>query len=107
MRKPMTRKQIWTARGIAFAADALQMALFPLFAGGVPEGADAALDVAVGVVLCWLCGFHAAFLPTFIAESIPAVDLFPSWTLAVLFVTRQSKAIPATASVTRNLQSPQ
>ena len=105
MRKTMTPKQIWAARGIALAADALQMVLFPLFAGGVPEGADAVLDVAAGAALVWLCGFHAAFLPTFIAESLPTVDLFPSWTLAVLFVTRKSKSIPATATVASELPS--
>ena len=106
MAKVMTTKQIWFARGIAFTADALQMALFPLFAGGVPEGADAVLDVGVAAVLCWLCGFHAAFLPTFIAEALPTADLFPSWTLAVLFVTAKNKALPAPAPVPRDLPSP-
>ncbi len=89
----MTAKQVWAARGIALGADALQWVLLPLFAGGVAEGADAALDVVVGVVLCWLCGFHAAFLPTFIGEALPTIDLFPTWTLAVLFVTRRSKEL--------------
>jgi hypothetical protein len=88
----LTRERIWIARGVAVAADAVQLALFPLFVGGIPEGADAALDVAVGGLLCWLCGFHAAFLPTFIGEALPTVDLFPTWTLAVLFVTRKGAA---------------
>ena len=105
MRKAMTPKQVWAARGIALAADALQMVLFPLFVGGIPEGVDAALDVAVAAVLCWLCGFHAAFLPTFIGEALPTVDLFPIWTLAVLFVTRK-KNLPAAASVPKEVQSP-
>jgi hypothetical protein len=91
MAKALTRNQIWAARGIALAADALQIALFPLFVGGVPEGVDAALDVGVAAALWWLCGFHVAFLPTFIGEALPTVDLFPSWTLAVLFVTRKQK----------------
>jgi hypothetical protein len=91
-RKPLTQKQIWAARGIALAADALQIALFPLFAGGMPAGADAVLDLGVAAILCWLCGFHVAFLPTFIGEALPTVDLFPSWTLAVLFVTRKQGA---------------
>jgi hypothetical protein len=102
MRKAMTTKQIWAARGIALGADALQMVLFPLFAGGVPEGADAVLDVLVGVALVWLCGFHPAFLPTFIGEALPTVDLFPSWTLAVLFVTR-ARSLPAATDVPREL----
>ena len=102
----MTNRQIWAARGVALAADALQMILFPLFAGGVPEGADAALDVAVGAVLCWLCGFHLAFLPTFIGEALPTVDLFPTWTLAVLFVTR-SKTLPPSAEASNPARLPE
>ncbi|HVW27761.1 MAG TPA: hypothetical protein VHC69_20490 [Polyangiaceae bacterium] len=99
----MTPKQIWIARGVAFAADALQMVLFPLFAGGVPEGADAVLDVGVGAVLCWLCGFHVAFLPTFIAEALPTADLFPTWTLAVLFVTAKTQSLSSSAPLPPNL----
>lgn len=90
MTKALTRDRILLARGIALAADALQIVLFPMFIGGAPEGVDAVLDVAVAALLCWLCGFHAAFLPTLIGEALPGVDLFPSWTLATLFVTRQS-----------------
>jgi hypothetical protein len=86
----MTQKQIWLARAIALAADAAQIVLFPFFVGGIPEGADLAVDVGAAALLCWLCGFHVAFLPTFIAEALPVADLVPSWTLAVLFVTRQS-----------------
>lgn len=92
MAKPLTPNRIWLARGIALAADALQIGLFPLFSGGIPEGADLALEAVTGALLCWICGFHAAFLPTVIGEALPMVDLFPSWTLATLFVTRRSAA---------------
>jgi hypothetical protein len=91
MAKTMTQKQIWMARAIAFAADAAQIVLFPFFVGGLPEGADLAVDIGTAALLCWLCGFHVAFLPTFIAEALPAVDLVPSWTIAVLVATRQSR----------------
>lgn len=92
--KELTPQQLWAARGIALAADALQIGLFPLFAGGVPGGADLALEVVTGALLCWLCGFHPAFLPTVVAEALPMVDMFPSWTLATLFVTRNSAVAP-------------
>ncbi|MEY4582056.1 MAG: hypothetical protein RL701_6759 [Pseudomonadota bacterium] len=91
MAKALTRERILLARGVALAADALQIVLFPVFGGGALEGADAVLDVAVGAVLCWICGFHVAFLPTLLAEALPGADLFPSWTLATLFVTRNSE----------------
>jgi hypothetical protein len=90
MAKTLTRQRIWLARGIALAADAVQIVLLPLFVGGVPEGVDAALDLGVGALLCWLCGFHIAFLPTFIAEALPTVDLVPTWTIATLYVTRKA-----------------
>jgi hypothetical protein len=35
-----------------------------------------------------LLGWHFAFLPTAIAEVIPALNLFPTWTAAVFFVTK-------------------
>ena len=90
MTRPLSRKRIWTARLIAVGADALQLALLPLFAGGAPEGFDAVLDVVVALLLCGLCGFHLAFLPTFVAEALPTLDILPSWTLAVLHVTRNA-----------------
>lgn len=89
----MTRERILLVRGIALAADAMQIALFPLFGGGAIEGADAILDVVVGLLLCSLCGFQLAFLPTFVGEALPVIDMFPSWTLAALYVTR-GKAQP-------------
>ena len=78
---------------IALAVDALQIAILPLLFPGSPW--NNALDVVTGAVMVWLLGWHVAFLPTFIAELIPFVDLFPTWTLAVLFVTRTSKGPPA------------
>jgi hypothetical protein len=98
MAKALSRDRVVLARVIAFAADALQIWMFPLFAGGVAEGADAVLEVVVGLLLCWICGFHPAFLPTFIGEALPLVDLFPSWTLATLFVTRKSQQLPAASN---------
>jgi hypothetical protein len=47
-----------------------------------------AIDVATGIALVALVGWHWAFLPTFLAEMVPFVDLVPSWTLAVMIATR-------------------
>ena len=74
---------------IAIAADALQIVAFPLFAEGGFSPADTVLDIATGVILTKLLGWHWAFLPTLAAELIPGMDLFPTWTAAVFFVTRQ------------------
>ena len=80
--------RIWAARAIAVAADAIQIVAVPAFFGGAASPVNDGLDVAVGVVLVLLVGWHVAFLPTFIAELVPFLDIFPTWTTAVLFVTR-------------------
>ena len=74
---------------IALAADAAQIAVFPMFVAGGISPADTALDVVVAALLIRLLGWHWAFLPTFAAELLPGFDLFPTWTAAVFFVTRQ------------------
>ena len=71
---------------MAFTADALQLALFPLFGEGIVSPLDDALDVAVALLLIKLLGFHWAFLPAAAAEVVPVVDLAPTWTAAVLIV---------------------
>jgi hypothetical protein len=77
------------AWAIAIAADTLQIAAFPFFAEGGISPADSLLDLAVAFVLIRLLGWHWAFLPTLAAELVPGADLFPTWTAAVWFVTRQ------------------
>lgn len=77
------------AWAVALAADALQIALFPLFAEGGFSPVDSLLDLIVAVLLIRLLGWHWAFLPTLAAELIPGIDLFPTWTAAVWFVTRR------------------
>src|SRR5690242_5199324 len=74
---------------IAMAADVLQIVAFPLFLEGAFSPAEIGLDLVVAVVLSRLLGWHWAFFPTFAAELIPGFDLFPTWTTAVFFVTRQ------------------
>ncbi|MDL2717033.1 MAG: hypothetical protein PT977_04710 [Acidobacteriota bacterium] len=86
-----SKRRVRAARVIAIVADAVQIGLMPLFVGGAPAGFDAVLDVAVGAAMVALLGWHWAFLPAFAAELLPAVDLAPTWTIAVFFATRQSR----------------
>jgi hypothetical protein len=73
---------------IALAADALQIAVFPAFMEGAVSPIDDALDVVVGLLLWRLLGWHWALLPTFAAELVPGLDLLPTWTATVYFMTR-------------------
>jgi hypothetical protein len=64
----------------------------PLFVEGGLSPLDTGLDVIVGAILIKLLGWHWAFLPTFAAELVPGLDLFPTWTAAVFFATRNMAA---------------
>ena len=77
------------ARCVAVVADLLQIVIFPAYFAGILSPLNGALDVMAGLAMVLLLGWHVAFLPTFAAELIPFVDLFPTWTLAVLYVTRK------------------
>ena len=72
---------------VAIAADVIQIVGLPFFAEGVLSPADTLLDVIVAAILTRLLGWHWAFLPGLIAELIPGLDLFPTWTAAVFYVT--------------------
>ena len=81
---------------LAIIADALQIAVFPLFVEGAESPADDVLDLGIGAVLIYLLGWHWEFLPSFVAKLVPGVDLVPFWTLAVANVYRRQKRIVAT-----------
>ena len=86
---------------LAMAADALQIFVLPLFAGGAFSPAEDVLDVVVAAVLIQLLGWHWEFLPAFAAELVPGVDLVPFWSLAVASVYRKWKQINVTAEETK------
>jgi hypothetical protein len=89
--KPMSARRIWLARGIAVAADFVQIAVFPYFVEGLLSPLNAILDVVVCLLLIVLVGWHIVFLPTFIIEQLPFADLAPTWTLAALIATRRKE----------------
>jgi len=82
---------------LAIIADALQIAVFPLFVGGAMSPADDVLDFGVGALMVHLLGWHWEFLPSFFAKLVPGVDLVPFWTMAVANVYRKSKRIAVSA----------
>jgi hypothetical protein len=83
--KSREQRLAWT---VAIVADAIQIVALPMFAGGGLSPADSVLDAVVAVTLIRLLGWHWAFLPSLVAELVPGLDLFPTWTASVFFVTR-------------------
>jgi hypothetical protein len=80
-----------SALTLAIIADTLQIVLFPLFVEGALSPVDDLLDIAVAWMLIRLLGWHWAFLPSFVAKVLPGVDLVPTWTMAVLVATRETR----------------
>jgi hypothetical protein len=82
------RARVWAARCLAIGADFLQILVFPLFLPGAASPWSDGLDLLVAGGVTWLVGWHWAFLPSFLAELVPGLDLVPTWTAAVFFATR-------------------
>lgn len=100
MRANITRGRIWLARAIAVGADAMQLGIFPLFAEGFASPLNMITDVVVAAVMTFLVGFHMAFVPSFLIEMMPIMDLAPTWTIAVLIATRGGAPKPPVIDVT-------
>jgi hypothetical protein len=93
-RPQITKGRIRLARSIAVSADAMQLGFFPVFAAGFVSVLDIILDVAVCVLLSLLLGFRMWFLPSFLFEGLPLIDLAPTWTIAVFLATRGGVDVP-------------
>jgi hypothetical protein len=96
----LTPRRIWLAFTIAVAADAIQLTLGPvgwLFA-------DELIDIATMALLSVVVGFHPLFIPTFVAEFVPMVDMLPTWTGCITVVValrhRQQQRTGPTPTVT-------
>ena len=109
MKLPPSPTRVKVARAIAVCADLLQIGLFPLFSEGFVSVLNDGLDVAVCVALTALVGWHFAFLPGFLMEIVPIVDLAPTWTIAVLIATRRQTTVstgePAGAGPTVDVEA--
>jgi hypothetical protein len=81
---------------LAVLADALQLAIIPIFIEGAESPAADLVDLVMAGVLYYLLGWHWEFLPSFAIKLIPGADLVPLWTLAVANVYRKAKQTIAT-----------
>ena len=88
--RALPRRRVLIARGLAAAADAIQILLFPLFGEGFASPADWILDGLMALALTRLVGFHWSYLPSTALELVPGADLAPSWTAAAWLATRRA-----------------
>jgi len=106
--KELTRGRIRAALALAVLADAAQLGLIPLFVEGFLSPVNDGLDFIVAAAMFLLLGWHWALLPSLLAEAVPAVNLLPTWTAAVIFVTRGGPrdavpALPTASTPSRSL----
>jgi hypothetical protein len=93
----LTRRRILLACCVALMADGIQIFLGPVGWAGIDE----VLDIIVMSLLSLTIGFHPLFLPTFVAEFIPGVDMLPTWTACTFMVIglrRKKTAVPPVQS---------
>ena len=84
---PRRRKRL--AWALAITVDFIQVVAMPFFVAGGAAPWNDAIDLLTGIAMVRLLGWHVAFVPTFVAELLPFVDLFPTWTVAVFVVSRR------------------
>lgn len=85
--RPLSRRRVVLAYAVAVAVDALQIGLGAA-TGGLSMLLDKGLDVLAAGLIWALLGWHWALLPSFLVELVPVVELAPTWTAAVWFITR-------------------
>ena len=87
-----TEQQIKTAYAIAIVADVIQLPLTALSFTGIftipAEVFDFGFDCVVMIVLSQKLGFHWLLLPAMIGETLPGVELLPSWTASVMALAK-------------------
>jgi hypothetical protein len=83
----LTSGRILLAFLVAIAADGFQILLGPLGWTFFDE----VIDVITMIVASLLIGFHPLFLPTFLVEFIPIIDMLPTWTACVAMVVALRK----------------
>ncbi len=93
-----TRKRV--ALGIAALCDLAQWFFFPVLSEGALSPFEVALDAVTALAILLVVGFQWRLLIALVAELVPGLDMFPTWTAVVLSLRseaspRDERALPA------------
>jgi hypothetical protein len=97
MNAGVTGKRKKAALAIAAISDAVQLFAFPIFGEGAASPFDDGLDLAVAGVLAYMLGINTRLAAAFLAELVPGMSLFPTWTAFVLSLPVADGADPTAA----------
>jgi hypothetical protein len=93
---------------VAVVADVLELPITAVentVIGMLPgELADGVVDIVVMGIMTRLLGFHWLFLPSFVLEAIPEIDVLPTWVGCVAYVVWQRKKEPAAATAPSHVE---
>ncbi len=88
--RTLTPTRVRIAYAIAACADVIQIplnaAILSILGAPLMQAFDILLDIIVMALVTKLVGFHWAFLPSFVAETVPGSSALPTWTACVAFV---------------------
>ena len=87
----LSASRIRAAWAVALVVDAVQIAA-EAATGPLGWLVGAGLDLVAMGILWALLGFHWAFLPSFLTEWIPYLNMAPAWSIAVGLATRGRRA---------------
>jgi hypothetical protein len=87
-----TRKRL--ALAIAAASDLAQWFFFPAVVEGAASPFEIALDAITALAILVVVGFQWRLAIALVAELVPGLDMFPTWTLVVLSLTTTPAAPP-------------
>jgi hypothetical protein len=79
------RKRLAVA--IAAASDLAQWFFFPAFVEGAASPFEVALDAVTALAILLVVGFQWRLAIALVAELVPGLDMFPTWTAVVLSLT--------------------
>jgi hypothetical protein len=91
-----TRKRV--ALGIAALSDLTQWFFFPVLSEGALSPFEIALDAMTALAILLVVGFQWRLLIALVAELVPGLDMFPTWTAVVLSLRSETAVTSATAS---------
>ena len=91
----LSRRRKMAAIAVAGASDLARVVFAPAFAEGAGSPLDIALDAVTAAIILFLVGFRWRLAIALVAELVPGVALFPTWTAVVLSLPLRSAPEPA------------
>ena len=96
--RPLTRRRKRVALAVAAASDLGRLVFAPAFIEGAASPLDIVVDAVTAIAILFIVGFEWRLAIALVAELVPGLDLFPSWTAVVLSLSAEAKALPPAAA---------